>query len=240
MMTRLDPLLEVQDLDLQADRLGEQREGLPERQALTACIAEIANNDRLQAGARERRDDLARSEREVAGEVSTVAAGAKDVEGRLYSGEVTAPKELGALQEELRLAREKQGELEERELEIMEEVEAQEGDLRRLADLRSEADSRSEALRAAIGDAEKKIDAELDLLAAQRQAPLAALPADFVEIYTTLRGKPKLAGKAAVPLRAGLCEGCRVSLPRVDLSRMLAEPDEALIRCPHCTRLLVR
>jgi hypothetical protein len=240
MMARLDPLLEVQDLDLQADRLGEQRVGLPERQALTACVAEIANNDRLQAGARERRDDLARREREVAGEVSTVAAGAKDVEGRLYSGEVTAPKELGALQEELRLAREKQTGLEERELEIMEEVEEQEGDLRRLADLRSAADTRSEALRAAIGDAEKKIDAELEVLAARRETPLATLPAEFVETYTTLRGKPKFAGKAAVPLRAGLCEGCRVSLPRVDLSRMMAEPDEALIRCPHCTRLLVR
>jgi hypothetical protein len=239
-MARLDPLLEVQSFDLQADRLGEQRAGLPERQALTACTAEIANNDRLQAGARERRDDLARREREVAGEVSTVAAGAKDVEGRLYSGEVTAPKELGTLQEELRLAREKQTGLEERELEIMEEVEAQEADLRRLAGLRSEADTQNEALRAAIGDAEKKIDAELEVLATQRETPLATLPPDFVETYTTLRGKPKLAGKAAVHLRAGLCEGCRVSLPRVDLSRMLAEPEEALIRCPHCTRLLVR
>ena len=239
-MARLDPLLEVQDFDLQADRLGEQREGMPERQSLTACLAEIAKNDQLQAKGRAQRDDLARKERELAGEVSTVAAGAEEVEGRLYSGDVTAPKELEALQEELRLAKEKQTGLEERELEIMEEVEAQDGDLRRLADLRSESESQCEALRAAIADAEEKIDAELQVLAGQRETPLGTLPAGFVETYTELRGKPRLAGKAAVALRGGLCEGCRVSLPRVDLSRILAEPEEALIRCPHCTRLLVR
>ena len=81
-MALLDPLLDLQDLDLQADRLRAQRESLPERDALKASATEIAANDRLQASTQDKRDGFARNEREVAGEVSVVAANAQDVEGR--------------------------------------------------------------------------------------------------------------------------------------------------------------
>lgn len=239
-MALLDPLLDLQDLDLQADRLRAQRESLPERDALKASATEIAANDRLQASTQDKRDGFARNEREVAGEVSVVAANAQDVEGRLYSGEVTAPKELEALQQELRLTRSKQEALEEQELEIMEEIEGQDGELARLGGLRADAEKRSEELRGAIRAAEKKIDAALGVLSTQRLEPLSALTENFVETYQALREKPKLSGKAAVALRDGLCLGCRVSLPRVDLSRILTEPEDALLQCSHCSRLLVR
>jgi predicted nucleic acid-binding Zn-ribbon protein len=239
-MALLDPLIELQDLDLRTDRLGLARETLPEREALKACGEEIVDTDRLQSATREKRDGLARREREVAGEVSLVAAGAVDVEGRLYSGTVTVPKELEALQDELRLTRAKQAGLEERELEIMEEIEAEDSELARLAGLSADAKARGEALRASIGDAEEKIEAELASLADRRGAPLAALPAEFAESYAALREKPRLGGRAAASLRDGVCQGCRVRLPRMDLSRILAEPEEARVQCPHCTRLLVR
>ena len=239
-MALLDPLLEVQDLDLQADRLSKEREELPERAALLACGAELRENERLVAGVQARLDELARDERAVAGEVSTVAAGAKDVEERLYSGSVTAPKELESLQDELRLTREKQAGFEERELEIMEQIEGQEGELAGLAERRADAEGRAGELQQAIADAEKRIDGEIEVLTGKREAPLATLPAVFSERYADLRGKPRLNGKAAVALENGLCLGCRVSLPRVDLSRILAEAEDALVPCPHCSRLLVR
>ncbi len=239
-MALLDPLLALQDLDLRTDRLRAQREGLPEREALKACAAEIVANDRLQASTREKRDGFARKEREVAGEVSGVAASAQDVEARLYSGEVTAAKELESLQMELRLTRSKQENFEERELEIMEEIEAQDGELERLAALHAGAEKRGEDLRAAIRAGEQRIDAALKALSDQRAEPISSLAETLVETYEALREKPKLAGKAAVSLRDGLCQGCRVSLPRIDLSRIMAEPEDALIRCSHCTRLLVR
>ncbi|MCS5637835.1 MAG: C4-type zinc ribbon domain-containing protein [Myxococcota bacterium] len=239
-MALLDSLMELQDLDLQADRMAGQRDKLPEREALETCRANLEQNARLQASADARREELARSERSVAGEVSTVAAGAQDVESRLYSGSVTIPKELEALQEELRLTREKQAGLEESELEIMEQIEAEDTELGRLAEQRAETENRGEALAQAIHAAEEKIDGQLEALASQRQSPLAALPPAFADYYAALREKPRLVGRAAASLSDGLCQGCRVSMPRVDLSRILAEPEDALITCPHCTRLLVR
>ena len=239
-MTLLDPLLELQDLDLQADRLAELRKNLPERQALETCGTDLEKNARVKVAATTRREEFARQERSVAGEVSTVAAAAQDVEGRLYSGSVTVPKELEALQDELRLTREKQAGLEESELEIMEQIEGEDTELGRLAEQQSDIEGRAEALRQAIRAAEEKIDGQLELLASQRESPVAALPPGFAENYAALRDKPRLLGRAAAALSDGLCQGCRVSMPRVDLSRILAEPEDAMIQCPHCTRLLVR
>jgi len=239
-MSLLAPLLEVQELDLEADRRKLERENLPERDALKACGEEIAGNDRLQAKCRTELENLARSDREVAGQVSMVASAAEEVEGRLYSGTVTAPKELEALQEELRLTREKQAGLEESELEVMEAIEAQESELARLAEARADAERRSDEIAEKIRNEEARIDGELEVLAGKRQAPLATLPAGFIEIYSALREKPRLGGRAASALTNGLCQGCRVSLPRMDMSRILAEPEDAQVQCPHCARLLVR
>ena len=239
-MALLDALLEVQDLDLQADRRAREHEELPERAALVACEVKLRENERLRAGVQARLDELARDDRAVAGEVSTVAAAAKDVEERLYSGSVTAPKELEALQEDLRLTRGKQAGLEERELEIMEQIEGQEGELAGLAERKADAEGRAGALQQDIAEAEARIKAEIGVLTSKRETPLATLPSAFAEHYAALREKPRLNGKAAVGLQDGLCLGCRVSLPRVDLSRILAEAEDALIPCPHCSRLLVR
>ena len=50
-MTLLDPLLELQDLDLQADRLAELRKNLPERQALETCGTDLEENARVKVAA---------------------------------------------------------------------------------------------------------------------------------------------------------------------------------------------
>jgi hypothetical protein len=200
----------------------------------------MVNNDQLQAKSKAELEKLARDERAVAGQVSTVAADAEGVEGRLYSGEVTAPKELEALQEELRLTRGKQTTLEEAELEIMEAIEAQESELAKLAEARTDTERRSQEIAETIKKEEARIDAELDVLTGKRKKPITELPAGFIETYSALREKPRLAGRASAALVEGLCQGCRVSLPRMDLSRILAEPEEAQVECPHCTRLLVR
>ena len=239
-MSLLEPLLEVQELDLEADRLGLERVNLPERDALKACAREIADNENHQAKTNTRLEALARDEREIAGQVSLVAAGAKDVEGRLYSGTVTIPKELEALQEELRLTQEKQAVLEESELEIMEAIETQETRLTELTEGRKDAEGRSGEISQTIQSEEARIDAALEVLGAKREAPLASLPDAFAETYAALREKPRLGGRAAAPLCDGLCQGCRVSLPRMDLSRIMSETEEAVVQCPHCTRLLVR
>jgi predicted nucleic acid-binding Zn-ribbon protein len=233
-------LLEVQELDLACDGLVLRRKTLPEREALTQSHSRAASLDAAHTGLSERREGLNREEHTLSGEVAGVAAKAKEVEDTLYSGSVTAPKELETLQEEIRLLRERQSGLEEREMELLEEIDGTES---LIADNRSErarTASETDDLGAAIGKAEGEIDAEVAKLTEQRGATSQQVPAATLAEYHRLRAKDRMAGRAAASLAQGSCGGCRMKLPVLEYNRMKAEPEDKLLSCTHCGRILVR
>jgi predicted nucleic acid-binding Zn-ribbon protein len=239
-VTPLRKLLDLQRLDLASDELTERRRTLPERQALEQVLARAADLDADHAGLRERREGLGRTEHELDVEVEAVAAKARKVEGTLYSGTVSVPKELASHQEELRLLRARQADLEAREMELLEQIEAVESDLARNRSSRALADREADAIRGAIEKAESEVDAELARLAAARSVDLGAVPTHVLAAYDRLRGKERLHGRAAGPLANGICGGCHVKLPRIAYERMKLEPEDALLTCTSCGRLLVR
>ena len=122
-------LLEVQALDLEADALRRKRKTLPERETLVSNEEEHTALVTQRAEVQARHDALARAERELGGEVESIANKARDVEANLYSGTVTVPKELDGLQQELALLKGKQDEAEGRELELLEQIEAVDAEL---------------------------------------------------------------------------------------------------------------
>ena len=233
-------LLEVQDLDLEADKLRRQRETLPERAALTASLDRATALDTGHAEMMEKRQALSRSEQQLGAEVSEVAAKAKEVEDTLYSGTLTATKELEAHQEELRLEREKQSALEEQEMEVLEQIESLEAEADENRKTREACDVETAGIREAIAKAEAEIDDALGQLAERRSAPAVNVPAEVLTEYERLRGQEKLRGRAAGELAKGMCGACRMKLPVLEYSRMKGEPEEALITCTHCGRVLVR
>lgn len=239
-MALLSPLLDVQELDLACDRLRRRRRELPEREALRRCHVRAASLDDDHAGLLAQRSALGVSERSLAGEVAAVAAKSKEVEDTLYGGSVRAPKELSSLQEEIRLLRAKQSELEGREMETLEEIERLDGELAANRATRAECDTESAALEAAIRAAEAAIDAELVELGRQRGEKVHGIPPAIVVEYDRLRAREQLTGRGASPLNAGTCGGCHVKLPVQEYSRLKAQPDDALLCCPRCGRILVR
>lgn len=239
-MPRLSPLLEVQDLDLSCDRLSARRRDLPERAALVQSHAQAVSLDEAHASLLERREALARSEHDLEGEVTAVAAKAKEVEDNLYSGKVTVAKELEGLQEEIRVLRVKQGGLEEREMELLEEIDTVEGEMAENRGARSRSDVETGEFEAAIRKAEGEIDAEVARLSEQRGGVREGIAPAILAEYDRLRGKERLAGRAAAALADGSCGGCRERLPVLEYTRMKAEPADALLCCGRCGRVLVR
>jgi predicted nucleic acid-binding Zn-ribbon protein len=237
---RLEPLLAAQALDVETDRLGVQRAEFPERATLRQSEANLLEYDRILSELQTQRDTLAESEKELAVEVSDVAAHAREIEENLYSGQVTASRELENIQEELRLIRTKQAGLEDRELEIMEEIEAVDTRRSTRGEEREACAAEIDSLKRAIHSAEEKIASEIDRLRESRQLPLTEIPPAIVEAYEELRGQPRLSGRGAAEFSGGVCKGCRLSLPRIEASRLMAEPEDALICCSSCGRVLVR
>ncbi len=240
MSSPLSPLLEVQRLDLAADKLIVHRRDLPERESLVACEAQAASLDADHELLRGRREGLGRSEHELEVEVQDVAAKAQEAEDKLYSGTITSPKELGSQQEEVRLLRQRQAGLEEREMELLEEIDGLEGEMAQNRSARERSDAEAAEIREAIRKAEGEIDAELARLAEQRAPWVQQIPPAVLEEYDRLRAKPKLGGRVAAQLGDGRCDGCGIKLPVLEYKRMREQPDDAVIRCVSCGRVLVR
>lgn len=239
-MSTFGPLLEVQEIDLVIDRLREKRTTLPERATLAETQAEILTLERAQQAATAQRDELAHAERELGGEVASIAEKVKEVETSLYSGTVTIPKELDALHQALEGWKQKQGEAEERELELLEQIESADSALAQQQTRYRELETTAEQLAVTIAAAESAIDEEIGGLGETTARLRSGLAEPLLQTYDRLRGTPRLAGRAAVALGAGVCEGCQLDFPVLEYRRLRDEPEDTIIFCVHCSRLLVR
>jgi predicted nucleic acid-binding Zn-ribbon protein len=233
------PLLEVQRLDHQARELRARREGLRERAEHAAREAELAALRAQRSEAEARRTALGREEHRAEALVADLEAKARDVETRLYSGKVTALKELEALHHELGECRRRQAEQEEAEFAVMEQEERLGAEIAALDARRDTLEREAAGLRAAIGAAEKEIDAELGGVVEARAAAGALLDAALLASYERLRAAPPLRGRAAVRIANGACDGCHATLPIAFASRLHGLPAGSTVPCPRCGRILV-
>jgi len=239
-MNGLQALLTVQAFDLETDRLDARLADLAQSRELEECTAAVATLEAQLTAHRQRREELARAERELAREVEAVATKAKSVEATLYSGTVKIPKELEGLQADLQMLRRRQSELEEIELQQLEAIETVEADMATSDVRRAEAAARAAEIETASRSAEAEIRSELVRIEQERAKAVASLPRPVLDAYARLRGDRRLGGRAAVPFGAGVCEGCRIQLPTSEYGRIRAEPPDAVVCCAGCGRILVR
>lgn len=234
----LDALLVLQEHDTSADQLRHRRASLPERLALAELDAARSGLEVEIADLAERAAELGRSQRRLEDEVATIEAKAAETDRTLYSGTVTAPKELQALQHEVDALRRRASMLEDDLLEIMEAAEPVHAELAALEQRRDQAIVEAGRLRTLIDEAETEIDAELAVVLRQRDEALAAVPAPLLGTYEKLRDH--LGGVAVARLDAGRCTGCHLALPATELDVARKAPSGAVIHHEECGRILVR
>src|SRR4051794_34003383 len=97
-MSAFEALLRLQDHDVRIDQLRHKLATLPERAAVTANEAAQRALADQRVPVQARRDELAREQKRIEDEVAAVEAKAAEVHAKLYSGTVTSPRELQALQ----------------------------------------------------------------------------------------------------------------------------------------------
>lgn len=231
-------LLEVQRLDTELDRVAHRRASIPQVQQVQELqTSQRVLADRITAVEIEI-SDLTVEQRKADNDVELVRARAAKDSELLDSGSITDPKQLTSLQAEIASLARRQAELEDVEIEVMERIEEAE---HRLADLRVEHGSVGEKLEIAIRERDEQMSElatiEADLTA-ERTGVAARVPADLLGLYEKLRGDH--GGIGAARLYRGSCEGCRIELTPVDISRIRQAPDDEVIRCEECRRILVR
>lgn len=237
-MTQFDDLLVVQEHDTAIDRLRHRRATLPELAELGRIEEELVALEQALGAATASRDEVARREKRLEDEVAGLEAKIAGVERRMYSGAVTVPRELQAMQADVEAMRRRCSTLEDGLLEAMTEREPLDEEVARLQSEQRRLNEEGARLRAAVAENQASIDAELALEVAARDSAAVRLPGTLFTLYEQLRAK--LGGIGAARLVNGRCSGCHLTLPATELDRIRREPAETLIRCDQCSRVLVR
>ncbi len=237
-MTVFHDLLQVQEHDTAADRLRHRRQTLPEAAALAASEDELAGLEATLAGVGTDAAESAKLQRRLEGELALLESKISELDAKLYSGAVTVPRELQAMQTEGDAMRQRRAALEDEVLEAMSARETVDEQVAGLERRRSELDGECVRLRVAVAEAQAQVDRDLTAEVAARADAATRIPADVTALYEQLRAH--LGGVAAAPLVNGRCGGCHLALPATEIDRLRKEPAETLVRCEQCERILVR
>jgi predicted nucleic acid-binding Zn-ribbon protein len=237
-MSRWAALLSVQEHDTRTDQLNHRIETLPLRSDLAQLEVDVRAVDERFADAQRRRDELGRSQQRLEDEIASLTERANQAEKQLYSGSVTNPRELQALQDDVASIRRRIGQLEDDELEIMELVEPVDAERAQLTGERERLDAEGARLRTALGEAESELAAELAVVRAERDTAAAEVPDELWPEYDKLRAR--FGGVGIARLVGSTCQGCHLALPAVEVDRIRKLPLDEAVHCEECGRLLVR
>ena len=237
-MGGLAALLDVQAHDTTADQLRHRRAHLPDRAALAELDARRRDHAERLAEAVARQADANRREARLDEQVGAMDQRVIDIERRMYSGEVTATRDLLAMTGEITAIKSRRSGLDDEVLAVMEEGESLAGELGELEAEGRRLEEERATLLAAISAAEAVIDQELAEVAARSNASVGDVPADVLAVYEALRAK--LGGVGAARLVGTSCTGCHLTLPAAEVARIKREPADAVVLCDQCGRILVR
>ena len=232
-----EKLLALQALDSSLIQLDHKAKNLPVAKILDEkTIAHASARDLCVAAETEKSDikhELSKSEVDVEQVVSRIERDEK----RLTSG-LGTPKELEQLQHELGSLAKRRAELEEIELEVMVRIEALD---QRISSLSKERD----ALHEEVIKFSKEKDVALEEITraknatiGERNALTAEIEPELLALYEKIRTSAD--GVGAARLHAGQCQGCHLTINAADLSRITSLPDDDVVRCEECRRILVR
>jgi len=231
-------LLEVQEIDTKLDQLRHRHENLPERQAVLDARQSQKQAEAAVEATFAELHEVQSAQKHAEDEAATVEEKAKEVDRTLYGGTIKAAKELEAYQADLAMLKQRQESFEEVALEQMELAEPLESQLGEQRDAATAAEGAVADAESALVVAEAEVDAEIVEVESGRAAVAGPLPAEVLEQYESLRRG--LGGVGAAKLAGSRCEGCHLEIPSAELEAVRRAPEDAVVNCPDCGRILIR
>jgi predicted nucleic acid-binding Zn-ribbon protein len=233
-----DTLLLVQEHDTTINQLRHRKVTMAERRELTELEARHAALDTAAGGLRVQVEDLAARQGSIEEQIAASAKRRHEIEQRMLSGDMSASRDLQAMDTEVHHLAERQAVLEEQELELLEEEDPLDTALAENTSAAEAMVAEEERLRLAVAANESDIDAEIETELAARAVQAAVLPADLVARYEKIRDH--LGGVGAARLIENHCDGCHLVMPSMEVERIRRLPPDQIATCDQCGRILVR
>jgi hypothetical protein len=231
----LTDLLELQRIDSTIDRLNNRLRSLPEQEELDRLQDQLAALE-AQAGEREALlEEVAARQRKLDNEIDSIGKKISAEEGRLYSGDVTNPRELSSLVAEVESLKRRLSRVEDSDLEVMQEREEHEAQLQEVASELGRLKEQIAAATAARDQASGEIGTELAKEQSERKVWADKFDSELLAFYDGLRASK--GGVAAAALSGDTCLGCHMRLPAQEVTRI--RRSQGMVMCDECGRVLV-
>lgn len=230
-------MLDLQALDTRLTQLAHKKRTLP-------VLAEIEKATKQQDElfeevvlARTAAQDVEREITKAEDAVQLVRDRAARNQQRLDSGQ-GSPKDLQGMQHELQTLARRQAELEDEEIAVLERAEELRAVLARREAQKAELDEKIVSLANDRDQAIAEIDEESNSVAAQRDQIAPGLGTDLLGLYEKVR--EQCGGLAAAALTQRRCGGCGLELNATELAKFKNAPEDEILRCEDCRRIVVR
>lgn len=228
-------LLDLQAQDTLLAQLGHRAKSLPELADLQSLSVEETEAKRVFAERQNALDDTNAELKRTESDVSVVETRiARDSERLQTSSSV---KDVAALEQELAALKKRLSDLEEIELTVMERAEEQQAELNASTEQLDVLQERRTALEVDRDRALAGIEAERSAAALAREALVARIPADLLELYEKQRARY---GTGASHLQGGVSSASGVKLNESDMQAIRAAAPDDVLLCPDSSAILVR
>jgi predicted nucleic acid-binding Zn-ribbon protein len=230
-MSRAASLLQLQGIDLEIDAKQSRLRAIEAALGDDPAVKK-AQRDLLEAEAQVRSARVATQSLEQENQV--LAQRIAEVDGRMYGGRVTNPKELQDLQNDVASLQRRRAALEEKQFEALLNAEAADILQKDVQQSLERAESAAAEAHGNLREEREQLKISLARLQVNRDMAAVSISAADLELYTRLRQTKK--GRAVSELDEGACTACGVapSSSRIQDARQ----GNDLILCGNCGRIL--
>ncbi len=225
------------EADRWIERVSGQRSHLPEIRELGEVEAEMRSLLKSLQEAQAAQTPVRTAYEDSAAEAGRLEKRVEDLEQALNSTTASA-RDLAAIHSELDHVRELLSKVEDRELDLLLEVEPLDQLVQAIKSQAQPVVARRTALQSEITELQSSLDEELVALRAARRERASALSSDRLARYAA--ALLRAGGSGAAQVDAGRCDGCRIALSPLDLDRWKGLSPGTFMACPECGRLLLQ
>ena len=228
-MTVTKQLYQLQEIDTGIESaeqaLSQKTSQLGNRQALDNAQSQLASQQ-------QRLDELRSQQHAAEWEVDDMLSKIAAAEDQLYGGKITNPKELSSLQHEVSTMKAKSDPLENKALEIIDQVEAAEKSAAAATSELKKMEDDWQRQQQQLADEIEQLKSSLADLKQKRQQLSEEIDSQAVTLYEKIRHQKK---PPVAKVEQGICRVCRISLSASELQRARSGQP---VQCGSCGRIL--
>jgi predicted nucleic acid-binding Zn-ribbon protein len=231
-------LLDLQTVDTTLARLDHRRQSLPEHGVIAGLQTQRSALASDLIAAETTISDLELEQAKAETDLEPVRERLSRNQARIANGTVADPKALSSMVEEVSHLKKRITDLEDAELDVMEQMEAA---IARRETLQTRIEKVDDDLGDAIAERDRqlaKLDGEMGGLRAERADLVPLIPPSLLTLYDRIGATHR--GVGAAELRQRHCTGCQLEINAADLRVFSAAPEDEVLRCEECGRILIR